>query len=144
MAGPSASTSGQSDLGILLKTMSPVLRDEEYVFCSIPEDGLRSLSEAPIGVFQEEEGTTLIMTVKQAERLNLPITVRWRMITLSVHSDLQAIGFLAVITTALARASISVNAISAFYHDHLFVPSERAQAAMDCLLALSSQSASEQ
>jgi hypothetical protein len=33
----------------------------------------------------------------------------------------------------LADAGISVNAVSAFYHDHLFVPDHRAEEAL-CLL----------
>jgi hypothetical protein len=37
------------------------------------------------------------------------------------------VGFLAAITASLAEAGISVNAVSAFYHDHLFVPVERAE-----------------
>ena len=55
------------------------------------------------------------------------------MITLAVHSSLEAIGFLAAITAQLADAGISVNAVSAFYHDHLFVPEHRASEALQLL-----------
>ncbi len=137
MADQFTSLSGQRDLGILLATMAPVLRDEEFVFCSIPQHRLSALNCSPWGLFQEDEGTTVIVTVEQAIQCNLPMATRWRMITLTVHSDLQAVGFLAVMTTALARANISVNAISAYFHDHLLVLSEQADAALACLLDLS-------
>jgi hypothetical protein len=52
------------------------------------------------------------------------------MMTLTVHSSLEAVGFLAAITARLAEAGISVNAISAFCHDHLFVPEDRADEAL--------------
>lgn len=55
------------------------------------------------------------------------------MITLTVHSSLEAVGFLAVITRHLAQHSISVNAVSAYHHDHLFVPVHRADEAMRLL-----------
>lgn len=55
------------------------------------------------------------------------------MITLNVHSALDAIGFLAAVASLLATAEISVNAVSAYYHDHLFVPLERADDAMRLL-----------
>jgi hypothetical protein len=58
---------------------------------------------------------------------------RWAMITLTVHSDLAAIGFLAAITRKLADGGISVNPVSAFYHDHLFVPWEKRDATMAIL-----------
>jgi hypothetical protein len=57
----------------------------------------------------------------------------WGMITLSIHSDLEAVGFLAAITTALAAIDIPVNAVSAYFHDHIFVPYERREDAMECL-----------
>jgi hypothetical protein len=50
-----------------------------------------------------------------------------------VHSSLEAVGFLATITERLAAADISVNAISAYFHDHLFVPFDKADQAMDIL-----------
>jgi hypothetical protein len=55
------------------------------------------------------------------------------MITLSIHSDLEAVGFLAAITTALAAIDIPVNAVSAYYHDHTFVPYEHHDDALECL-----------
>ena len=55
------------------------------------------------------------------------------MISLTVHSSLDAVGFLAAITTKLAQSGISVNPVSAFYHDHLFVPVNRADEAVSLL-----------
>jgi hypothetical protein len=43
---------------------------------------------------------------------------------------------LAKITTALAKEGISVNAFSAYYHDHLFVPYDRKEDAMAALAEL--------
>ncbi|RVD48425.1 ACT domain-containing protein, partial [Mesorhizobium sp. M2D.F.Ca.ET.140.01.1.1] len=63
-----------------------------------------------------------------------------RMITLNIHSSLEAVGFLAAITTRLAAAGMSVNPVSAFYHDHLFVPAERAEEAMAILAKLVEES----
>ncbi len=56
-----------------------------------------------------------------------------RQITLSIHSSLEAVGFLAAITQKLAKHNISVNPISAYYHDHLFVPTHQAKIAMNLL-----------
>jgi len=57
-------------------------------------------------------------------------------ITLTINSALDAVGFLAAITTRLAAAGISVNAVSAFHHDHIFVPLTRAEEAMELLSSL--------
>jgi hypothetical protein len=137
MSDPARSSRGQRDLDLLLKTMAPVLQEGEYVFCSLPPDGFAALNGTPLGMFREQEGITVILTAAQALQANLPAAPRWRMITLSVHSDLQAVGFLAIVTTALAAANISVNAMSAYFHDHLFVPIQQAQAALQCLEELS-------
>jgi uncharacterized protein len=62
------------------------------------------------------------------------------MITLDIHSSLEAVGFLAAITTRLAAAGMGVNPVSAFYHDHLFVPAERAEEALGLLRDLAKDS----
>ena len=59
------------------------------------------------------------------------------MITLTVHSSLEAVGLLAEVATAFAARGISVNVVSAYYHDHLFVPSDRVEEALAALSELS-------
>ena len=58
--------------------------------------------------------------------------------TLTVHSDLSAVGLLAAVTDLLSKAGIPVNTVSAFYHDHLFVPHERAEQTISLLEDLAS------
>ena len=59
------------------------------------------------------------------------------MITLEVQSDLTAVGFVAAVARALADAGIPANAVAAYNHDHLFVPAERADAALRTLERMS-------
>jgi hypothetical protein len=56
-----------------------------------------------------------------------------RMITCNVHSSLEAVGFIAHLATKLAERGISVNPVSAYYHDHLFVPAKEAEEALRIL-----------
>ncbi len=61
------------------------------------------------------------------------------MITLNIHSSLDAVGFLAAITTRLAAAGMGVNPVSGYFHDHLFVPADRADEAMTVLEGLAAE-----
>ena len=125
--------SGERDLDILLQGMKPEMQEGVFVFCTLPEGSEIPANLRPVLIFQEREGTAFVVRREQAEAAGLPHAFASRLITLTVHSSLEAVGFLAAITSALAAAGISVNAVSAFYHDHLFVPSERAE---DALLLL--------
>ncbi|MFX0210456.1 MAG: ACT domain-containing protein, partial [Candidatus Hodarchaeota archaeon] len=82
-------------------------------------------------------GITIVTKREIAENHSLSYDAVWNLITLNVHSDLQAIGFLAVITNELAKEKISVNVVSAFYHDHLFVPVDKGEEALQLLKNLS-------
>lgn len=126
-----------TDLNRLLATMSPCLNDGGFVFASVPEHAHPATEDA-LCVYHEAEGTTLICKVEAAERHALSFEGVYRCITLSVHSSLQAVGFLAAVATELAKAGIPCNAISAFYHDHIFIPANLAEDAMACLRKLSS------
>lgn len=114
--------SGETELNTLLQSMQPILCQGEYVFCSINHQDNRYSQLNPVGIFKEDEGITLILRREQADAVTLSYTAVFSMITLSVHSSLEAVGFLAAITGKLAQHNISVNPVSAYYHDHLFVP----------------------
>jgi hypothetical protein len=128
--------SGESDHRQLTKMMAPQLLHETYVYCTFPDfqvpDGL-----APLCTFREAEGLTAIVERSQAKRAQAPFIFESRLITLTVHSSLDAIGFLATISSCLAQAGIPCNAVAAYHHDHLFIPVGRAQEAFALLQALS-------
>ncbi len=90
-------------------------------------------------VFHEAEGTTVIIEAEAAERAGLVVAWLGRRITLTVHSDLQAVGFLAAVSTALTQAGISCNAVAALRHDHLFVATADAERALAVLRELESR-----
>ena len=113
------------------------MHDGVFVFCSIPADKEVPATLRPVHLFREREGTTLVMRREEAESTGLPHQFASRLITLTVHSSLEAVGFMAAITGRLAEAGISVNAVSAYYHDHLFVPERRADEALQLLQEMS-------
>ena len=121
---------GETNLDVLLQTMQPLLAPEEYVFCTIDLEDINELDINSISTFREKEGLTLILERQEADNHGLTYKSIFSMITLTVHSSLDAVGFLAAIATKLAEYNISVNAVSAYYHDHLFVPVASAQKAM--------------
>lgn len=133
--------SGETDLQKLLASMTPQLYPEVYVFATLPPGAALPAGPEPVMRFVEREGTTLILAETHAKAAGLAGMFRCRMITLDIHSSLEAVGFLAAITARLAAAGMGVNPVSAFYHDHLFVPAERADEALAILLELAAEAA---
>ena len=125
--------SGERNLAALLRDIKPEMCDGIFVFCTIAEGVEISGALRPLLTFREQEGTTLVLLREEAERAGLSYQFASRLITLTVHSSLEAVGFLAAITARLAEAGIAVNAVSAYYHDHLFVPEHRAGEALHLL-----------
>ena len=127
---------GKTDLTALLRGMSPLLEPGEFVFATAPPGQAIPAGCDPMCAVRERQGLTLILPRAEAERLQLPFAFVCRKITLQVHSDLAAVGFLAKITSELAARGIAVNVVSGYHHDHLFVPADRAEDAMNALEAL--------
>ncbi|MEX1234445.1 MAG: ACT domain-containing protein [Roseovarius sp.] len=123
---------GEHDLKRLLAEMSPVLDPETYVFATLPDRNIPA-GLAPRMTMQEGEGLTIIVTETEAKAAGLDHVFACRMITLDVHSALDAVGFLSKVTTRLAVLGMGVNPVAGYYHDHLFVPTDRAEDAMTAL-----------
>ncbi len=130
---------GATDLSTLLKTMSPELSDESFVFVSL--DPAKVPKDLQVeGSFREAEGTTLICELNEARKHSLCYQGTYRRITLRVHSPLEAVGFLSRIARELTAANISCNVVSGYYHDHLFVLESAADKALQALRKLSAHS----
>lgn len=128
---------GITDLKLLLSGMKPNLVDGEFVYCSVPASALADhIHLEPVGLFREREGVTLILPLETARQAGLPTTPAMRMITLDIHSSLEAVGLTAAFATALGNEGISANVVAAYYHDHIFVPTVDAHRAMAALKAL--------
>lgn len=126
---------GETDLQKLFSGLSAELHDGLYVFVTVPEEALPS-GLVPRMMFREAEGLTLIILQDEAKAHGLSHDFPCRMITLNVHSSLEAVGFIARIATELAANGMGVNPVSGFYHDHLFIPDGREQEALSILADL--------
>lgn len=136
MAGPVRSAQG------MLAGMSPSLVAGDFIFCSTDDLALaaRAMSAA-IGSFREAEGVSLILPLLDAQTLGFDCGAPMRQITLSVYSALDGVGLTAAVASVLAEQGIPCNMVAAFHHDHVFVPSQMAEAALGHLLALQAASA---
>jgi hypothetical protein len=126
--------SGETDLDYLIKNMQPILEDEDLVFCSLSPARAEEYFVLCQGYYVEREGITVIIGKHLADLNDLAYDLLFKRITLNVHSSLIAVGFLARITEVLAAQGFSMNVVSAFYHDHLYIQSDQAQAALETLM----------
>ena len=124
---------GEKDIETLLASMAPELSTNEYVFCACQGAYADFASLSPLASFVEEEGLTLVLTKEAATQANLPFDSVFRAITLKIHSSLDAVGLTAAVSTKLTEHGISANVIAAYYHDHIFVPTGRAEEALSAL-----------
>ena len=131
----------QTNLQTLLATLSPSLDPKEMVFCCLggfPD--LTELPNPPFAFIKEEEGWTVILEKDMADTLGWLYEGVFCRITLEVHSSLEAVGLTAVVATELAKQNISANVVAAAFHDHIFVPVDRAGDALVCLQSVQAQS----
>lgn len=125
---------GITDLEQLLRSMEPTALEDEYVFVAVSDDRARELTYSAL--VREDEGTSLVMRRSDADAAGLAYDFVAAWITLTVHSDLEAVGLTAAFATALGERGISCNVIAGLHHDHLLVPVERKDDALEALRGL--------
>lgn len=138
-------SSGERDLAVLLREMTPTLSEFQWGFATTlrPLDDQQMASLNPIASFAELEGLTVIaewQRLLDAKSLFAAISEPMAQITLEVHSSLEAVGLTAAIANALTEADISANVMAAYYHDHVFVPYDLRQEALITLRLLQQSS----
>jgi len=102
------------DLDTLIASMQPELQPGVYVFASLPHDAVAS-GAGIVATFREREGLTVVMEERAAQAAGIAPLFRAAWITLTVHSDLNAVG------------------LTAAFHDHIFVPVDDGERAVDVL-----------
>lgn len=128
---------GESDLRKLLTAMSPVLSSEEYIFCSLPADYGDHQHLSPLASIKEAEGLSLVIPLSKAIQYHIEFDSSFKKITLNIHSSLNAVGLTAAVSTQLAQTGISANILAGYFHDHIFVPTDKAQLALNTLRVFS-------
>ncbi|MER6566121.1 ACT domain-containing protein [Streptomyces sp. NPDC001093] len=129
---------GETDLQTLLRDMRPELNPGRYVF-TMAEGGVPS-GVTPVVTVAEQEGLTVVVPQAEADAAGMAYDYVAGWITLRVHSALASVGLTAAVSRALADADLSCNVVAGFHHDHLFVPYERAEEALDVLRRLARES----
>jgi hypothetical protein len=128
---------GEEDLDKLLALLTPSLLAGDFVFCTIENAQYGDFADLqPIASYQEEEGLSLLLAKGAAECAGLAYESVFSCISLMVHSSLDAVGLTAAVSGRLAAHGISANMIAAYYHDHVYVPKDKAQLALQVLAEL--------
>ncbi|XOZ32769.1 ACT domain-containing protein [Halomonadaceae bacterium KBTZ08] len=128
--------SGVVELDALLRSLTPRLQQGEYVFCTVPGSLDAYTALEPVVTVKEDEGLTLLLPVSVAEREGFSFDGMFRKITLAVHSSLAAVGLTDAVSSRLASNGIPANVVAGYYHDHIFVPTGKAQDAVELLQLL--------
>jgi hypothetical protein len=114
---------GERDLERLLAALHPKVSDERYTF---EVTGSATLNGDTFALIREAEGVTAI---RQSP------TGHWAHIAMGVVSDLESVGLTAALSKRLAEAGISANVVAAVHQDHIFVPWDRREEALNLLRA---------
>jgi hypothetical protein len=122
---------GETRLPQLLAGLAPELVARPRIIRTQPHTA--PVPADAVLVHREDEGTTVIVPAVDDDAGDEP---HWAQVVLRIHSSLDAVGMMAAVSAALAARGIPCNAVSAWYHDHLFVPWARRDETVAALQAL--------
>jgi len=121
----------------MISRMTPTVQPGIFVFVTTGDPELVALLlPDAISTFREEEGMSMLIPVEIAERSKLKVDQPMCCITLNVYSSLEGVGLTAAVATALGDKAIPCNMVAACHHDHVFVPSDKCDQALEVLNTL--------
>jgi hypothetical protein len=125
---------GETDLDKMLATLRVERRPGVFTYVAVPVP-TPGLLAAAHGMVTEGELTTLVLPVQAAKRAGLPVELEMAWLSLTVQSSLEAVGLTAAFAAMLGEIDIPCNVLAGYLHDHILVPVDRAQEAIDALTA---------
>lgn len=131
-----------TDLTQMLTSLDVVRRAGTWGYVSVPAEGppATSLLASAAAMVDEEEGRTLVVPWEAAVDAGVEVEFACTWLTLTVHSALEAVGLTAAFSTALGAEGIPCNVLAGAHHDHLLVPTDRADDAIVALRRLAERS----
>ncbi|MEM9133004.1 MAG: ACT domain-containing protein [Actinomycetota bacterium] len=132
---------GETDLTAILDGLTVARRPGRFTVVTLADGAAPpSLAEPGIeAVMAETEGTTVVVAVAEAEARGWRVDYVAAWLTIEIHSSLEAVGLTAAVSTALAAEGIPANVLAAYHHDHLLVPADKADRAIEALHRLRSR-----
>ena len=130
-------TSPLSNLKDIIKNINPVILDGEYVYVSFEFDLIQKKDCHKIfSIINEKEGVCAIIEKEYADRVNAKYDAVFSIITLQVYSSLNSVGLTEYVSSICHELNVPCNVIAGLHHDHILVPTNKAQ---DVVLKLSSE-----
>lgn len=123
---------GETDLDKMLAGLQVERRPGVFTYAAVTV-ATPELWAAAHGMVTEAEGITLILPVEAAELAGLPIDIELAWLSLMVQSSLEAVGLTAAFAATLGANDIPCNVLAGYHHDHILVPVDKAQRAIDAL-----------
>jgi len=112
---------GIVEIEALLKTMSPEIWGDEYIFCTVSGEVADYVHLNPLATYAEAEGLTLILSVTNADKARIPYEGKYQQVTLNAHASLEAVGLTAAVSAKVTDHNIIATEVATYYHDQIFV-----------------------
>jgi hypothetical protein len=125
---------GETDLDKMLASLQVERRPGVFTYAAVAAPTPELLAAAH-GMVTEDEGITLILPIEAAEVAGLPVDIELAWLSLTVQSSLEAVGLTAAFAATLGAHDIPCNVLAGYHHDHILVPVDKAQRAIDALTA---------